>query len=99
MFGHGAKHCFRNNVCIACGGDHDFSTCTVNKTPQMGPAIFKCFNCTKRNLKNTNHRADDPRCPCRKDYILLRQKLKNKYSYNLMCRKFYLCIGTYTIFL
>lgn len=26
MFGHGAKHCFRNNVCIACGGDHDFST-------------------------------------------------------------------------
>lgn len=78
MYGHGAKNCHRNNICIACGDSHDYSTCPANKTPEAGPTLFKCFNCAKNKLKNTNHRADDPRCPCRKDYILLRQNLSRK---------------------
>lgn len=78
MYGHGARNCFRNNICIACGGNHDYSSCPVNKTTQTGPVAYKCFNCSEKKLKNINHKADDPRCPCRKDYIILRQKLSSK---------------------
>lgn len=78
MYGHGSKNCFRKNICIACGGDHDAAACQVNKTPCDGPAVYKCFNCIKKNLKNTSHRADDPRCPSRKDYLLIRENIRNK---------------------
>lgn len=78
MYGHGAKNCFRKNICIACGGDHDAATCQVNKTPQEGSAVYKCFNCIKNKLKNSSHRADDPRCPSRKDYLQIRVNIRNK---------------------
>lgn len=81
MYGHGARNCYRTNICIACGANHDYSTCPINKTTQMGPAAYKCFNCIKKNLKNINHRADDPRCPCRKEYLLIRQNVSNKNRY------------------
>ncbi|XP_065355435.1 uncharacterized protein LOC135949907 [Calliphora vicina] len=77
-YGHGTRNCFRNNTCIACGGGHDYSTCNINKTEQDGAVTFKCFNCFNKNLKNINHRADDPRCPSRKEYITMRQNLSNK---------------------
>lgn len=80
MYGHGTKNCFRKNICIACGGGHDFSTCTVNKTDHEGTVTYKCFNCVNKGLKNCNHRADDPRCPSRKDYIIMRQNLNNNNS-------------------
>lgn len=78
MYGHGARNCFRKNICIACGGEHDLANCQINKTTQGSPAAYKCFNCIKKNLKNTGHKADDPRCPCRKEYLSIRQKLTNK---------------------
>lgn len=78
MYGHGARNCFRKNICIACGGDHDVANCQVNKTPQGSPAAYKCFNCVKKNLKNSNHRADDPRCPSRKEYLTIRENMQNK---------------------
>lgn len=31
----------------------------------------------KKNRKYANHRADDKRCPCRDEYLELRQKLSN----------------------
>lgn len=78
MYGHGARNCYRKSICIACGGEHDLANCQVNKTTQGSPAVYKCFNCIKRNLKNNGHRADDPRCPCRKEYMLIREKMLNK---------------------
>lgn len=48
------------------------------KTPQEGSAAYKCFNCVKKNFKNTSHRADDPRCPSRRDYLTIRQNMHNK---------------------
>ena len=76
MYGHGSKNCFRNNICIVCSGAHDFSVCQINKTSEY--ASFKCFNCTKKNLKNIHHRADDPRCPSRKEYLIMRDNVKKK---------------------
>lgn len=75
MYGHGARNCHRSNVCPACAGDHDYSICTLNKTPHKGPVIYKCFNCCKKNLKDVNHRADDEKCPCRQDYLEIRQRV------------------------
>lgn len=78
MYGHGASNCHRSAVCLGCGGSHDYSTCQLNKIPEKGPVINKCFNCIKRNMKNVNHRADDPQCPARKEYLEIRQKVTTK---------------------
>ncbi|XP_065365524.1 uncharacterized protein LOC135958550 [Calliphora vicina] len=78
MYGHGSANCFRTIACLGCGGAHDYSNCQLNKTPTDGPVIYKCFNCIKRKLKNINHRADDPHCPSRKEYLEIRQKVTNK---------------------
>lgn len=80
MYGHGARNCHRSNVCPACAGDHDYSVCVLAKTPHKGPVIYKCFNCAKRKLKDVNHRADDENCPCRLDYIEIRQRVTSRYS-------------------
>lgn len=78
MYGHGSKNCYRNNICIGCGGDHDWSVCQVSKIPDGKQPAYKCFNCTKKNLKNTSHRADDPRCPSRKEYLIMRENINRK---------------------
>ena len=78
MYGHGSSNCFRSAVCISCGGNHDYSSCQLNKLPTKGPVINKCYNCIKRNLKNVNHRADDPQCPARKEYLEIRRRVTTK---------------------
>lgn len=78
MYGHGARNCFRVAVCPACAGNHDHSECVLSKTQQNGPVIYKCYNCLSKKLSNVNHRADDPRCPCRKDYLEIRQRLTSR---------------------
>lgn len=75
MFGHGGSNCYRSPVCPACAGNHDFSVCNLSKTQQQGTVIYKCFNCVKNNYKNVNHKADDVRCPCRQDYLNIRQRI------------------------
>lgn len=77
MYGHGSANCYRPVACIACGGSHDYANCQLNKTLIDGPVIYKCFNCTKRNLKNINHRADDPHCPSRREYLEIRKRVTN----------------------
>lgn len=77
MYGHGSRNCFRKSVCIACGANHDVSTCQVIKEPNDNSPAYKCFNCIKNNLKNSNHRADDPKCPSRRDYLSMRFKTIN----------------------
>lgn len=78
MYGHGANHCYRIVTCTACAGSHDYSTCPLNKTAQEGPVIYKCFNCFKNKLKNINHRADDPQCPCRSEYLEIRNRASSR---------------------
>lgn len=75
MFGHGSRNCHRNDVCAACAGNHDLSVCTLSKTQHEGPVVYKCFNCTKKKLSNVNHKADDPKCPCRQDYLEMRSRI------------------------
>lgn len=31
-------------------------------------------------MRNVNHRADDPRCPCRQEYLDIRQRITSKYN-------------------
>lgn len=75
MFGHGSSNCNRKYACLGCGGPHDYSTCQLNKTTSDTPVVYKCFNCAGKKLKNINHRADDPRCPSRREYLEIREKL------------------------
>lgn len=82
MYGHGAANCHRKAACLGCGGDHDYSVCTLDKLPTNGPVIYKCHNCIKNNRKNVNHKADDPRCPYRKEYLEIRQKVTSKQRQN-----------------
>lgn len=78
MYGHGSKNCHRSAVCSVCAGNHDSSVCTLNKTQHEGPVVYKCFNCSKKNLKNVNHKADDPKCPCRQEYLEMRRRITSR---------------------
>lgn len=84
MFGHGSANCYRNAICTACAGNHDVSTCTLNKTFYEGPVVYKCHNCIRKKFKNINHKADDINCPSRKEYLEIKQKLalRNKQKNN-----------------
>lgn len=75
MYGHGARNCNRVKVCTACAGNHDSGDCSLSKSGTHNSVVYKCFNCCKRNFKNINHRADDPNCPCRREYLEIRQRL------------------------
>lgn len=78
MYGHGAANCHRKVACLGCGGPHDYSVCTLDKVPNNGPVIYKCYNCIKNKRKNVNHRADDSRCPFRREYLEIRQRITSK---------------------
>lgn len=80
MYGHGASNCHRSPVCIACAGCHDVSTCILPKTQHQGAVVYKCFNCVKNKLKNVNHKADDPKCPCRQEYLDIRGRVTSAKS-------------------
>ena len=62
---------------LGCGEAHDYANCELNTIPSNGPVIYKCYNSIKRNLKNVNHRVDDPHCASRKEYKEIRQKVTN----------------------
>lgn len=78
MFGHGAQNCNRVEVCPACAGNHDYAVCTLNKFSLDGSVIYKCYNCVKKNFRNVNHRADDPRCPYRQEYLDIRRRISSR---------------------
>lgn len=75
MYGHGSSNCFRTAVCSACAGGHDVATCPLSKTLHAGPVVYKCFNCVKQNFSNVNHKADDPKCPSRAEYLKIRLRV------------------------
>lgn len=71
MYGHGAENCYRIKVCRRCTSDqHTTEECQID--------LYKCGNCISKKYVQTNHRADDPRCPCREDYLLARNRALNK---------------------
>lgn len=73
MYGHGSENCYRRNMCFLCSSDvHTTEDCGLNKSNSNGKQ-FKCFNCVSKKYQVVDHRADDPRCPCRKDYLQARQ--------------------------
>lgn len=88
MYGHGSSNCHRLAACLGCGGPHDYAVCQLNKIPDSGPVVYKCYNCLKRNLKNFNHRADDPKCPSRKEYLHIRHKVTQKQPPSRVSKKF-----------
>lgn len=75
MYGHGAENLHRINACILCAStEHKTEDCRVN--------VFTCRNCTLKGYAEANHRADDPRCPCRAEYINARNNAMNKNARN-----------------
>lgn len=78
MYGHGSANCHRVAVCLSCGGQHDYANCQINKSSDAGPVVHKCFNCVQNNMKNVKHRADDPKCPSRQQYLEVRRKVTQK---------------------
>lgn len=87
MYGHGSSNCHRSPVCSACAGNHDVSTCPLSKTQHQGPVVYKCFNCVKKKLSNVNHKADDPKCPCRQEYLDIRGRVTSANTSRLKINK------------
>lgn len=74
MYGHGAENCFRISICKKCSQEHLTEKCTVHE--------IRCHNCIQKKYINIDHRADDPRCPFREDYIIARSRAVSKPQRN-----------------
>lgn len=78
MFGHGAQNCHRSEACMLCAStSHATANCHYNENTKEA-FVFKCYNCVSKNLPNTNHRANDPKCPCRSTYLEIRNNINHK---------------------
>lgn len=78
MFGHGAQHCHRAQACMLCASSsHATADCHYSENTKEA-FVFKCYNCVTKKLPNTNHRANDPKCPCRSSYLEIRNNVNHK---------------------
>lgn len=78
MYGHGSENCYRKKVCFLCSSNtHISDDCGLKKSNSDGKQ-FKCFNCVSKKYQTVDHRADDPRCPCRRDYLQARQAIAQR---------------------
>lgn len=78
MYGHGQTNCHRKLVCLVCAKDHNLAECPFNKKDSVEPVpktVYKCFSCVANKQKSSNHRADDPNCPSRLEYLEIRQRI------------------------
>lgn len=83
MLGHGAQNCHRTPACMFCASTtHIAADCQFNENNTETTFIFKCFNCSARKLPNINHKANDPRCPCRSEYLEIRNKMNHRNIIN-----------------
>lgn len=73
-YGHGQSHCKRPPICILCASRTHSIDCCPFKDRMNDLVAFKCCNCTV-NKKRSDHRADDPNCPSRIEYLSIRQKI------------------------
>lgn len=78
MFGHGAQNCHRSEACMLCANtSHGTANCHYSESTKEA-FVFKCYNCFSKNLPNTNHRANDPKCPCRSNYLEIRNSINHR---------------------
>lgn len=78
MLGHGAQNCHRSMACLICASTaHVADDCNFDESKKES-FVFRCYNCVVNKLPNANHRANDPRCPCRSNYLEIRNKLNHK---------------------
>lgn len=78
MMGHGAQNCHRKVACLICASsDHEAGNCQFKENTNEA-FVFKCFNCSTKGYIDTKHRANDPECPCRADYIEIRNKINHR---------------------
>lgn len=68
LYGHGSRNCRLASKCVKCGGDHITKNCDVDVDADS-KKLLKCTNC------NGNHSANYSKCPCRLEYIKLKQNL------------------------
>lgn len=78
MLGHGAQNCHRKEACLICASSSHIADNCPFKEETNEAFVFKCFNCASRNLANTKHRANDPNCPSRAEYLEIRNKINHR---------------------
>lgn len=80
MFGHGAENCHRSISCMFCASsEHLGDQCTFNNVPVGQLVKYICGNCKSRGLQ-TNHKANDPNCPCKLEYQNIRNHVRVRNS-------------------
>lgn len=88
MYGHGTQNCHRRPTCTLCASnDHNQSSCPIKNLAMESSPVYKCSYCANKNIQPTNHRASDPDCPARQEYIKTRktaaeQQQKSKLARN-----------------
>lgn len=77
MYGHGGENCYRKMICVTCASpDHPSSDCPLLKKDNNTP-YYNCFNCMKSGRTDTNHRANDNKCPSRSEYIKTNEYIRS----------------------
>lgn len=80
MLGHGAQNCHRKEACLICAStQHVVDNCPFKEETNEA-FVYKCFNCASKKLANTQHRANDPNCPSRIEYLEIRNKINHRNS-------------------
>lgn len=78
MLGHGAQNCHRKEACLICASSNHIAANCPFKEETSEAFVYKCFNCASKNLANTKHRANDPNCPSRAEYLEIRNKINHR---------------------
>lgn len=82
-YGHGQDYCNRRKTCVFCASDdHSANECPFKLRETVNPVVFRCFNCISAKKKDFNHRADDPICPSRQQYMEIRSRITQRTRRN-----------------
>lgn len=74
MYGHGGENCHRTASCMTCASNQHLSKdCPLLNSTENVP-VYKCFNCVKSGRADSNHKANDIRCPSRLKYLRIRSQ-------------------------
>lgn len=75
LMGHGSRHCKLFAKCVKCAGNHHTSDCNVDVNSN-DKQLLKCVNCGQ------NHTANYSLCPCRLNYLQIKNKTSTKNRMN-----------------
>lgn len=80
LFGHGAENCHRQSSCMLCAStEHSSDSCLFKDVPDNQLVIYRCGNCHSKGLQS-NHKANDPKCPSMLEYQNIRNHVRVKNS-------------------